>query len=388
MTGRIGVDACGGPADGEDLERTEALLTSLGRRELSAVDLDDPVAGVLAALVEDVDLQPVPVAVTRRALAVVGTWPGPARPGPPAGSRRRPRVVRLRSPLALVAAGALVVIGSGMSVLAAMGDTSHPLTRLTSVFQESTGGSSVQAMHRRLADKIEGARIALDQGRSGDAVRLIHDVRQEFGSLSATQQRQQADIAHEIAEVEGRLQGKTPVTGNSSSDGQAPATPGGGVSWQRAGSDGSLVASGKSSNSPVAPSRGGASTSGSAVTPTDTPLLSPTTVGTPDDTEVSVLSGDDAEPSPTRRTAKSAVPTVREPEHRPTPATPGRVPSSGEPSSPTTPPADTTRGEESMTVLASTTASPTAASPTAASSASAPSAGASTGAATAVIPAG
>ena len=64
---------------GDDLQACDALLDRLGRREPDAGDLDDPFAASLALLAGDVDLRPVPLEATRRALRAAG----------PRDSRRR-----------------------------------------------------------------------------------------------------------------------------------------------------------------------------------------------------------------------------------------------------------------------------------------------------------
>jgi hypothetical protein len=79
-----------GPARVDDLRCSDELLDRLGRRAPGASDLDDPLVAALAVMAGDIDLNPVPVSASRRALAEAGSWP-PHRPPhrelpPPAGS--------------------------------------------------------------------------------------------------------------------------------------------------------------------------------------------------------------------------------------------------------------------------------------------------------------
>ncbi len=76
----------GSPVDLELLQETDALLDRLGARTPTPDDLDDPIAAALAVFAAGIDLDPVPVARTRRALSADGGLLAAPHPSPPAAA--------------------------------------------------------------------------------------------------------------------------------------------------------------------------------------------------------------------------------------------------------------------------------------------------------------
>lgn len=235
MTGWDGIDLDYVEAAGVDGTDTDALLNRLGRREPVAVDLDDPLATALALLVEDVDVMPVPVEVTRHALITAAAWPLPERgtivspytsgEGAPvaawtvtAAGGRLPRQVRVRSSTGLLAAAVLAVVGGGLSTLAVTGDGLHPSADVTSIVQRPNGHPSSTAGGREvLAARLETARRLLEGKRSVEAEALIADVRSHLDELDAADRRELSAV---LVQLEAQVQ--PTATGTFSSPGPFP----------------------------------------------------------------------------------------------------------------------------------------------------------------------
>jgi hypothetical protein len=253
-----------GSPDLEALRSTDQLLDRLGRREPGPRDLDDPVAAALAVLAGDVDLRPVPVADTRRALTETGLWPlinsweqeqqpehdagRPAsaeglprladvgitpprsmpdgesrwaetrraqlrRPRSRSRSRRsvarmrpqldHPRVLRVRPSAGIMAAAALVILGGGVSA-AVTSDTVNPLTGITAVFGHWPDGrtDAQRTAHTQLSAKVKQAQ---DAARHGDAVAAKQIIAQVQGQLQNLNGDDQKKIQQQLIEVQGSL---------------------------------------------------------------------------------------------------------------------------------------------------------------------------------------
>ena len=244
----------GGVPDLEALRGTDELLDRLARREPGPRDLDDPVVAALAVLAGDVDLAPVPVRLTERALAAVGLWPLPSvwgaaepedhessgwartllptevgisapRPAPagettvlpphPEPLRRprraarprpqldHPRVLRLRPRTGVAAAAALVLIGCGMSV-AVGNDSLNPLTGLTGVVGHWTDHRTDQQRQaqKKLSEKLQKAKDLVDAGQGPAAAQLLVEVQGQMTTLDSEDRKK---IAGQVAEVQESL---------------------------------------------------------------------------------------------------------------------------------------------------------------------------------------
>jgi hypothetical protein len=278
----------GGVPDLEALRSTDELLDRLARREPGPRDLDDPVVAALAVLAGDVDLAPVPVRDTERALAGVGLWPLPSvwgvpqaeehepaersrsllpaevgiaaprpipagetapavtRPEPLRRPRRsarprpqldHPRVLRLRPRAGVAAAAALVLLGGGMSV-AVGNDSLNPLTGLGNVMGRWTDDRTDQQRQaqKQLTEKVKKAKDLAKAGQKVAAAQLLIEVQGELGTLTGDDQKklatEMAEVAESLPPGSGGESGSTAVVGGpfddarSSSAGTSIGDPG------------------------------------------------------------------------------------------------------------------------------------------------------------------
>jgi hypothetical protein len=235
----------------DDLRACDVFLDRLGRRELDAGDLDDPLAASLALLAGDVDLRPVPVEATRRALREAGLWPlpGVGRGVPDRGKdvpdrgkvdaatiicprtplegrgassvadvprcvdrRRRerrtrlpPRALRMWSSVGLIVAAILVLLGGGISTLMMGGKTADPIDQFTLVVQRSEDAASLTP-YAELAAKLAAAQVMLRQGHPTQATSIVGEVRSHLEEIAPAQRQ---DLLARITQIEGAIRAAT-----------------------------------------------------------------------------------------------------------------------------------------------------------------------------------
>jgi len=251
----------GGPPGVDELRSSDELFDRLGRRAPGPSDLDDPLIATLAVLAGDVDLLPVPVSASRRALTGAGAWPVaaldaplneaggpgavpswfttaslprpsvparlPAGPTPSTGRPARsghPRVLRLRPSAGVVVAAALVLVGGGVAAVVTMGNR-DPLAGISSVVDP--GGSSAHPLTRAgLVDRVEAARAAVRHGDLSRARRILDEVDDQLSTLAPADRQA---VATRVAGVERELATASPsASGSGRAGGRsgAPATEG------------------------------------------------------------------------------------------------------------------------------------------------------------------
>jgi hypothetical protein len=237
----------------EALQATDALLDRVGARVPTPEDLDDPLVAALALMAAEIDLDAVPVEVTRAAVerdlgdlrlaapqtqtdhpdAVVdertglvldlrdvpastperearrprrgsprSAAPAPAAIAPPrslprAGSRpggrpdrRRPR--RLNPAAAFVAVIAALLLGTGVSAVVTGGRSVNPLTGLQQVVAQLTGGRTAeqQDLYAKADRDLKQAQVALDRGdRAGARGWLRQYDELKLGALTVEDQK-------------------------------------------------------------------------------------------------------------------------------------------------------------------------------------------------------
>ena len=304
----------GGGPDVDELLRTDELLDRLARRAPDARDLDDPVVAALAVLAGDVDLAPVSVLTTRRALTSVPSWlpslPQPWQPdvaaaatvpdglrlapGPESAARtdipdeplpwavgphparrmrsrsRRaaergprtvdhPRVLPLR-PRGVAAAAVLVLLGGGIS-LAVSNDPGSPLSGFSEIVGRLTDGRTAaqRLANTELTAQLDRAEVFARNGDVQAARKIIAGVQARIHQLSSTDQ---AAIQQQINIVQVTLQTSAVTIPSTLGPTQTPTS-----TTSAGGSDGptaAVVTSGSGMRHPTANRSRTASASASA----------------------------------------------------------------------------------------------------------------------------
>jgi hypothetical protein len=247
-------DAGTGPPDAAELRASDELLGRLGRRAPEPGDLDDPLIGALAVLACDVDLFPVPVSVSRGALAEAGAWPpapaqedcarlgyrpgGPARVAVPAPvSRHRPavrkgpgggpgpgrarvarrlpdrppsldapRVLSIRPAMGVAAATALVLLGCVVAA-SVTGPVLDPVGDARTIVAEWNGHPAQRPALTAILHRVGDARAALREGDPAMARAILDEVAGQLPRLPLDDRRvaarQLSAVRTELGTVSG-----------------------------------------------------------------------------------------------------------------------------------------------------------------------------------------
>jgi hypothetical protein len=237
-----GPGAPGGPAERPEppvdlnafaeLQATEALLDRLARRDPLDDDLDDPLAGLLAELTRDVDIE---TDASRRFRAVLagrtaqdGQWrleppstgPIPLVQGRAAAHRRdldHPggfvRQVIRALPVMGAAAGVLLAVAGGV-VAAVTGDPMAPITGINSALNAPQTVS-----YERVQQQIQRAARAVSTGDSGRARQLIDNAKDGLDEVASPQK---SELNEQISDVEQSLSTASPTAAPTPSAGRTP----------------------------------------------------------------------------------------------------------------------------------------------------------------------